>query len=85
VVDLTVLEARQLGLPPSTQGVVVTETFAPAGPQDDGLQVGDVIQAVNRQAVRSVADVRRVLDRTAQSSRVLLVNRGRTTAYILVE
>jgi serine protease Do len=83
--DLTFLEARQLGLPSTAQGVVVTELFAAAGFQETDLQVGDVIQEVNRQAVRSVEDVRRVLDRTARSSRVLLVNRGGTTAYILVE
>ena len=42
------------GLSPTAQGVVVTDTFAAVGPQDAGLQVGDVIQEVNRQTVRSV-------------------------------
>jgi serine protease Do len=85
VMDLTFREARQLGLSPTTQGVVVTDIFAAVGPQDASLQVGDVIQEVNRQTVRSVDDVQRVLDQASQQSLVLLVNRGGTTAYVLVE
>jgi serine protease Do len=85
VMDLTFLEARQLGLPPATQGVVVTETFAIATTEAAGLQVGDVIQEINRQAVRSVEDVHRVLNQISQPSLALLVNRGGTTAYVLIE
>ena len=62
---------------------MVTDTFAAVGPQDAGLQVGDVIQEVNRQTVRSVDDVQRVLDQASQQSLVLLVNRGGTTACSL--
>jgi serine protease Do len=85
VMDLTFMEARQLGLPPRTQGVVVTDILAVAALQEASLQIGDVIQEVNRQAVRSVADVRRVLGQVSGPSLVLLVNRGGTTAYVLVE
>ena len=85
VIDLTFLEARQLGLPPRTQGIVVTEIFSVAESQDASLQIGDVIQEVNRQAVRSVDDMRRVLGQISGPSLVLLVNRGGTTAYVLVE
>jgi serine protease Do len=85
VMDLTFLEARELGLPPRTQGVVVTDTLSGAASQYASLQIGDVIQEINRQVVRSIDDVHRVLGQVSGPSLVLLVNRGGTTAYVLVE
>jgi len=59
--------AQQLNLKSGTQGVVV-DAVDPAGPAvAAGLQRGDVIQEVNRAAVRSAADLKAALDKTETS------------------
>ena len=66
---------RQLNLPAGKQGVVVSE-LDPAGPAADaGLQRGDVIEQVNRQPVRSAADVTSALARSGARPVLLLVTR----------
>jgi serine protease Do len=83
VEDLNAQEARQLGLPASTPGVVVT-AISPSSPAaDSGLQRGDVIQEVNRQAVRNTADFEHAV-RNSKDSTLLLVNRRGNTLYVAV-
>jgi len=73
--------ARELGLSPSTKGVVVTDVD-PASPlADSGLQKGDVIQEVNHQAVANVSEFESAV-RKAGSNPLLLVNRGGRTFYL---
>ena len=75
--------AAQLGVRGGAQGVVVTE-IDPSGPAAEaGIRAGDVIQEVNRQPVRTPADVRGALQKNAQAP-VLLINRGGQTVYIPV-
>ena len=67
--------AQQLGLPVGKQGVVVAE-LDPTGPAADaGLERGDVIEQVNRQPVRSAADVTLALARSGSRPVLLLVTR----------
>jgi serine protease Do len=74
---------RELQLPGSTQGVVVTE-IDPASPAAaSGLQKGDVIQEVNRQPVKDVAGFERAAS-PAHESTLLLVNRHGTTLFVAV-
>jgi Do/DeqQ family serine protease len=75
VEPLTADIARQLNLPAGKQGVVVSE-IDPAGPAAEaGLQRGDVIEQVNRQPVRSAADVTGALARSGARPALLLVTR----------
>jgi serine protease Do len=81
VENLDAETAAQLQLPETTKGVVVTG-IDPASPKaESGLQKGDVIQEVNRQAVHNVAEFEQAM-RKAGGSALLLVNRGGTTLFI---
>ena len=78
VQPLTPALAGQLGLSSDTQGLVVVQVD-PIGPAADaGIQRGDVIEQVNQQPVRSVADLRSAVERSGKDPLLLLVNhRGR--------
>ena len=84
--ELTPQIARQLGLPGSTAGVVVSGV-GPGSPWESaGLRRGDVIEEVNRQPVTSVREFERAVSRTDESSNLLLlVNRSGSTLYVVVE
>ena len=72
---LTPQIAQQLDLPASKQGVVISD-LDPSGPAAAaGLQRGDVIEQVNRQPVRSAADVSSALARSGTRPALLLVTR----------
>jgi Do/DeqQ family serine protease len=76
--------AEQLGLRRGTQGLLV-RGVDPGGPAADaGVQPGDVIVEVNRQPVRSAADVRSGLQRSGTKPAMLLINRGGQTLYVTV-
>ena len=73
--------ARQLGISPSTAGVVVTE-ISPSSPlAESGLQRGDVIQEVNHRAVKSVSEFEQAMQK-AGSNPLLLVNRKGNTLFL---
>lgn len=74
--------ARQLGLRPDDTGLVIREVD-PSGPAAEvGMQPGDVIVEVNRQAVRAPADLQRALAKGGQTA--MLVNRQGRTFYVTV-
>ncbi len=76
--------AAQLGLRGGTQGLVVTD-IDPSGPAADaGLQQGDVITEVNRQAVRSTGDIAGALQKSAGRPALLLINRGGQNLFVTV-
>jgi serine protease Do len=76
--------ARQLGLPAATSGVVVTD-ISPSSPQaDSGLRRGDVIQEVNHQPVKNVAQLQEAVHK-AGSNPLLLVNRQGSTLFIAIQ
>jgi serine protease Do len=84
VTPLTPDIASQLGLRPGTQGLVI-ESVDPNGPAaEQGLQQGDVIQEVNRQPVRSPADLRNALQKSGNRPPLLLINRGGQTVFVSV-
>jgi len=64
--------------------VVVIESVEPGSPLDNiGLQAGDFILSIDRQAVGSIDDLERLsLDKTAL---LLLVQRGQKTQYVEVK
>jgi len=75
--------AAQLQVPESTKGVVVTG-IDPASPKaESGLRKGDVIQEVNHQPVRNVAEFEQAMRKSGNGDgALLLVNRGGTTLFI---
>ena len=86
VSDLTPEMARRLGLPPGMQGAVVVRIQPGGVAAEAGLRPGDVVQEVNRRPVRSAKDFTRALAETGgQDDLVMVVNRGGTTAYVIIE
>jgi len=63
----------------------VVSAVDPTGPAGQvGIQEGDVIEQVNRQPVRSAADVQKALARSGNGTPLLLVNHGGQTVYVAV-
>ena len=84
VEPLTPELARQLNLPAGAQGLAVT-SVDPAGPAaETGIRRGDVIEEVNRQAVRSATDLRAALNRSGERPVLLLINRGGNSIFLTV-
>jgi len=57
---LTDERRKQLNLPEKVAGVVVNEVKPGSAAEAAGLQQGDIIQEVNREVVKSLADYQRV-------------------------
>src|SRR5260221_3914246 len=81
VENLDAQSARQLGLPAATTGVVVTDINPSSPLAAAGLRPGDVIQEVNHQPVKNVAQLEEAV-RKAGGNPLLLVNRKGTTLFI---
>jgi len=81
VENLDSQSARELGLPTSTAGVVVTDINPSSPLASAGLRRGDVIQEVNHQPVKNVAQLEEAV-RKAGSNPLLLVNRKGATLFI---
>jgi len=76
--------ASQLGVPSSTQGLVVGEVDQNGPAADAGMQRGDVIMQVNQQPVHSVADLQAALRRSGSRPALVLINRRGTTIFLTV-
>jgi serine protease Do len=74
--------AKELGLPASTKGVLVTDTDPSSPKADSGLRKGDVIQEVNHLPVRNVAEFEQALHKAGREDALSLVNRSGTTLFI---
>ncbi|MDR3701929.1 MAG: DegQ family serine endoprotease [Candidatus Sulfopaludibacter sp.] len=83
VQDVNARTARQLGLPPTAAGVVVTGVDPNSKAADSGLKRGDVIQEVNHKPVRNTSDFDAAM-RNAKDTNLLLVNRQGNTMYLAV-
>jgi S1-C subfamily serine protease len=85
VEPLTPETATQLGLRRGTQGVVVTDVD-PAGPAAEaGIQADDVVLEVNHQPVKSAAEFRAALGRSAGRPALLLLSRGGRSLFLAVQ
>ena len=81
VQNLTPEIARGLGLKKET-GVVVTRVEPGSPAADAGIQTGDVIQEVNRKAVKNVEDFVQTLDKAkGQDNVLLLIQRGQNNLF----
>jgi serine protease Do len=83
--NLTSDIANQLNLPLSTKGVVVESVDESSNAAAAGLQRGDVIQEVNRKPVNDVSEFQRATAGIGNHEVLLLVNRGGTTHYVVVQ
>jgi len=63
--------------------VAVTNVSPSSPAADSGLRRGDVIQEVNRQAVKNTSDFERAV-RGSKGETLLLVNRRGSTMYLAV-
>ena len=52
---------------------------------DTAKQAGDVIESVNRQAVKTVEDLRGAIQKTADKPVLLLINRQGSTIFVTVK
>ena len=85
VQPLTPALTQQLGLSAETQGLVVM-AIDPVGPAADaGIQRGDVIEQVNQQPVRTVAELRDAVQRSGAAPLLLLVNHRGTTVFVTMK
>ena len=85
VENLTPQDAQQLGLPANTFGVVVTSVDPSSMAAASDLERGDVIQEVNRKPVHNVTQYNEVMASAGDQAVLLLINRGGTTHYIVVQ
>ena len=84
VEPLTPALADRLNLRGGAQGLVVTDVD-PVGPAADaGIRENDVIEEVNRQPVRSVADLQSAIQRSGSKPSLLLINRGGNSHFLTV-
>jgi serine protease Do len=81
VENLSAQSARQLGLPASTSGVVVTDIDQSSPLAAAGLRTGDVIEEVNHQPVKSVSQFEEAIHK-AGGNPLLLVNRKGSTLFL---
>jgi len=85
VIPITPDIASELNLRPGTSGVVVESVDAGGPGAAAGLARGDVIQEVNRQAIRSAADLSAAIEKNGGGKPVLLlINRRGTANYVTV-
>jgi Do/DeqQ family serine protease len=84
VEPLTPALADRLNLRGGAQGLVVTDVD-PVGPAANaGIRENDVIEEVNRQPVRSVADLQPAIQRSGSKPSLLLINRGGNSLFVTV-
>lgn len=74
--------ANRLGLEGNEQGLVVTRVDPGGAAAEAGITQGDVIQEVNRQPVRVIADFNSAITRSGTRPALVLVYRRGTTIYV---
>lgn len=84
VEPLTPEMASRLELRRGTQGLVVTDVDASGPAAEAGIQRDDVILEVNRQPVKTTAEMRAAMQRSGTTPALLLVNRDGRSVFIAV-
>jgi serine protease Do len=76
--------AQQVGVPPSTKGVVVTSVDADS-PAADSVGRGSIIVAVDRHPVATISDFRQQMEAAKDKPVLLTVNNGGSTGFVVVQ
>jgi Do/DeqQ family serine protease len=84
VEPLTPDVAEQVGVPRTTQGLVVTDVDPEGIAADSRIQEGDVIVKVDGQPVKTAEELRSALDRQDKKPALLLVNRKGANLFLTV-
>jgi serine protease Do len=84
VAPLTPEVAARARVPEDTKGLLVEDVNPDGRAALAGIQAGDVIQEVNRQAVTSVADLKAALKKSADKPTLLLINRQGNDLFVTV-
>lgn len=84
VAPLTPDVSAQFGIPRGTQGVVVESVDPNGAAAAAGIQMGDVIQQVNRQAVRSPNEIASALGKSGGRPALLQILRNGQSVFVAV-
>lgn len=77
--------AQQIGVDPSTRGVVVADVDPNSVVAESGLQAGDVITEIDHKPIRSIEDYHRVVSRLGDKKDVLLLtDRAGVKRFVVV-
>ena len=79
---LTAEMASRLGLSPTEQGLVVGRITPIGAAAEAGIRQGDLIQEVNGQPVRTVAEFEAAIQRSGQRPALVLINRRGSPIYL---
>jgi Do/DeqQ family serine protease len=82
VTPMTPELAARLGLSRDARGLVIMNVDPTGAAAEAGLQPGDVIEQVNRQAVRSAEDLKSAISRAGSQPLLLLINRRGSSAFV---
>jgi Do/DeqQ family serine protease len=85
VAPLTPELANRLGVPMDVKGVVVQDVNPDGRAADAGLQPGDVVQQVNREAVQTADELRAAVRRNPDKPALLLISRGGQSVFLTVK
>jgi len=86
IADLTPEIAQELKVPPNTKGVVVGDVEEGSAAAEAGVQIGDIVQEVDRKPVKSVEDFRSLVTNHKGTNPILLtVNRDGHNVFVAVQ
>ena len=83
--SLTPQIAAELNLKNVSSGLVVADVQAGSPADEAGIAPGDVILEVNRQAVKTVDEVKAAAEKAKNNSVLLLINRGGQTLFVTIQ
>jgi serine protease Do len=85
ITELTPDISQQLHLAPSTRGVVVTDVDPASLAAEAGLERGDVIEQLDHKPVSNTAELQEAVHASGKKPTLLLVNRGGSTQFVVIE
>jgi serine protease Do len=85
VIQLTPDICQQLHLPLATRGVILTGVDSASFAAEAGLEHGDVIEQVNHEPISSTAEFQAAILAAGRKPTLLLVSRGGSTRFVVVE
>jgi serine protease Do len=85
ITDLTPEILQHLQLPAATKGAIIADVQEGSAASEAGLQVGDVIQQVDRKPIQNVGDFKAAMTAHHSGPVLFLISREGHTLYVAVE